>query len=1313
MGTSSGAKKAWLTRRKGTKTDLPGNKKQTKKRPKTFSKKDIVPYSKLTPAQRKKIDQKTRPKTTKKKPTTFKKISKKDKAKFDKMAKQSLTDVMRKRAAKIRKNPKLAATFKQAQNIMRQGRSGRGKRRKQMIPNKNAIQVRGVKAAKKKMIAKWNGQSTSGGAYKLPAGSAKRTEHALRLAKDRYKNSILYAGEPLHPEFVDIVDKDGNKLLKPLKAEPIVKMVDGKKKTVGYKPSGNYWKPKETTLFATLMAYDDFGQVPNYFQNHFVNSFVKLGKYGTKKTGELLEMLLQELDTMATKSDKVLVLPQGKVVGNTEVCDGYRCKTMPIQHKDPEDQLGKAVGIRELEAGTTQGAIKGWITRRGGRKPTERQVSRKTNQILQETKDQVRWLSEDIWDEMGFSSPKEMEDSYDGNPKEFFEKIFNALDLAKGLKKSNVLSSKKKWLTKGIYSKKADEMSEALMNLEEASKKIDLIKTGQAYVHKSGTWLFLGSSDELTRTTINSLENLKIPLKSVNLFEKGLMANNLAISGGYINGEITVYNYGKKSSGTLVHEVGHHIYEHMKPQDKTQWQKVVAKNRKEKTARLVSSYINKMATKKEYEVAENILREEVFCELRTAYHTSPSKFERLSRSPKTRELVKTFLNYQSIKGYESMQSIEDMDSMHVSFLYDKDGSPTQNTDKAVRASIYTDGKHEMIDMTQDKLDDIAEYLSEATSFYKRQADKKAKKDSKRNDSAIVKKAWKKRRQNKRKTNQKSYKPTGDPAKKTQMQKDKERKDKIISALQKKELPKKHAKFLNKYGLGKHSYARFSANVILNDWKTSTKNIEAWYNGLEYDHKIILDRLSGTKEQIKSIPEDAEKILKSYGKGLKWKDMDKKSRDQITNSIPEILRDISNQEVGIEISVPQINKGKLKKVAKTLGVPLATLLSNDRLMDLYPEIIASKTSTYLPYALSKIPAMASRETITNDQANFTWDYLAKPSEKLATLKDVGISDSSLIDLKWKKIPKGMRGKIMSIESFEQLIMKHKELPSYSKRYQALASLKKKFAKASGTSDGAVKAWRTRRGANPALDEAEDIYDKMINADGIEETRKNIVDLVRGSSIKVENQMAINRMVQDWDLIQHKIAKDKGCQIDNDGNYKTHVGWTINQNKMAGKDPNQMENVCSSSASVLKNYMTTNPALKQFGIKAETVKGEYIGKGKSHNVAAHQTGTGIQDINDDNKDASKIHRFLYDNGYKKAIFGIGHEWLKLGDGTIIDGAYGQFLPRKVKNIFERIAIIPPDDPRQKWYNTTGGVPYDKDLPEEEYQKDWHLLGLEAVN
>ena len=126
------------------------------------------------------------------------------------------------------------------------------------------------------------------------------------------------------------------------------------------------------------------------------------------------------------------------------------------------------------------------------------------------------------------------------------------------------------------------------------------------------------------------------------------------------------------------------------------------------------------------------------------------------------------------------------------------------------------------------------------------------------------------------------------------------------------------------------------------------------------------------------------------------------------------------------------------------------------------------------------------------------------------------------------------------------------------------------------------------------------------------------------------------------------------------------------------------------------------LKQFKIKSEVVSGSYMGKGKSHNVAISMFGD--TDINDKNKDDSKIHKFLFDNGYKKLHNGIQHEWLKLDDGTIIDGAYGQMLPRKVKNIFERLAIIPPDDPRQKWY-MTGYVPDDED--------DWHLFGLEAVN
>ena len=42
----------------------------------------------------------------------------------------------------------------------------------------------------------------------------------------------------------------------------------------------------------------------------------------------------------------------------------------------------------------------------------------------------------------------------------------------------------------------------------------------------------------------------------------------------------------------------------------------------------------------------------------------------------------------------------------------------------------------------------------------------------------------------------------------------------------------------------------------------------------------------------------------------------------------------------------------------------------------------------------------------------------------------------------------------------------------------------------------------------------------------------------------------------DLIQEKIAKDKGCTLDADGNYKTYVPHSVGQNKMAGKDPNQV-------------------------------------------------------------------------------------------------------------------------------------------------------------
>ena len=119
---------------------------------------------------------------------------------------------------------------------------------------------------------------------------------------------------------------------------------------------------------------------------------------------------------------------------------------------------------------------------------------------------------------------------------------------------------------------------------------------------------------------------------------------------------------------------------------------------------------------------------------------------------------------------------------------------------------------------------------------------------------------------------------------------------------------------------------------------------------------------------------------------------------------------------------------------------------------------------------------SRETITPDEAHFVWDFVADDREKLDVLLDVGISNNKLGKLRWRKIPRPMRDKIMSIEAFEQLVMKHKKLPSYSAPMQAIASIvKKKFGhkKTSERSDGkspeqrsdaAKKAWLTRQRKN---------------------------------------------------------------------------------------------------------------------------------------------------------------------------------------------------------------------------------------------------------
>ena len=207
----------------------------------------------------------------------------------------------------------------------------------------------------------------------------------------------------------------------------------------------------------------------------------------------------------------------------------------------------------------------------------------------------------------------------------------------------------------------------------------------------------------------------------------------------------------------------------------------------------------------------------------------------------------------------------------------------------------------------------------------------------------------------------------------------------------------------------------------------------------------------------------------------------------------------------------------------------------------------------------------------------------------------------------------------------------------------------------------------------------------------ELKSNLKNIVSGGKFNDKTKKALNSIIDNWGGLQKIIAKDKGCTLDSDGNYKTYVPRSVNQNKVAGKSTNYMENVCASGSDVLVT------ALKNRGVKSNVVSGRYWGKGKAKNVDAYMKPP--QDTSDGRNVVTDKLKSL---GYDKFYSPLKHKWVTLEDGTIIDGAYGQFL-NKVTDKHQRLQIITPDDPRNKWYVTN-----DEYLPEE---KDFYLGGLEA--
>ena len=207
----------------------------------------------------------------------------------------------------------------------------------------------------------------------------------------------------------------------------------------------------------------------------------------------------------------------------------------------------------------------------------------------------------------------------------------------------------------------------------------------------------------------------------------------------------------------------------------------------------------------------------------------------------------------------------------------------------------------------------------------------------------------------------------------------------------------------------------------------------------------------------------------------------------------------------------------------------------------------------------------------------------------------------------------------------------------------------------------------------------------------ELKSNLKNIVSGGKFNDKTKKALNSIIDNWGGLQKLIAKQKGCDITADGNYKTNSASSVLRNKMTGKPTNYMENVCGAGSDIL----TT--ALKNRGVKSNVVRGRYWGKGKAKNV-----DTVVNKPQDTADGGNIVTDELRSLGYDKFYPSLGHEWVALEDGTIIDGAYGQFL-NKVTDKHQRLQIITPDDPRNKWYVTN-----DEYLPD---KKDFYLGGLEA--
>jgi len=183
--------------------------------------------------------------------------------------------------------------------------------------------------------------------------------------------------------------------------------------------------------------------------------------------------------------------------------------------------------------------------------------------------------------------------------------------------------------------------------------------------------------------------------------------------------------------GTLFHELGHAVHHRLSKQMKKKWHNTIKKT---KGMGVLSEYSKNISDDPEWR-SEELVSEEAFAEMRRIQQREPEDWELLSKGKKIKRLgtsghivrmkqrdkllSKLIPIYMKIcktcRATESITEAENKPSKTKTvFLYAKNNIPTEDKDKAVRASIYDGDRHTAItfqDKKKKNLQAIGEFLS--------------------------------------------------------------------------------------------------------------------------------------------------------------------------------------------------------------------------------------------------------------------------------------------------------------------------------------------------------------------------------------------------------------------------------------------------------------------------------------------------------------------------------------------------------------------------------------------------------------------------